>query len=189
MCFTSPAALWHTEVTQSKTLKSHQQPCKWKPSHAFSSVAEQRSASISMQIKWGYYVSVCRKKENGESEPSRLNFTFLPAIGEKREAGTFHKRSAETSRCIFKAEGAAALKNSSWHSHAAGRAFLRATLNDVFDEGTLLLLEKGSEAVTERSSTLRTNVSTQRWDADVSNQLLQLGSSLIAETHVSNSRT
>lgn len=84
-------------------------------------------------IKWGYYVSVCRKKENGESEPSRLNFTFLPAIGEKREAGTFHKRSAETSRCIFKAEGAAALKNSSWHSHAAGRAFLRATLNDVFD--------------------------------------------------------
>lgn len=61
-------------------------------------------------IKWGYYVSVCRKKENGESEPSRLNFTFLPAIGEKREAGTFHKRWAETSRCIFKAEGAAALK-------------------------------------------------------------------------------
>lgn len=114
-------------------------------------------------IKWGYYVSVCRKKENGESEPSRLNFTFLPAIGEKREAGTFHKRWAETSRCIFKAEGAAALKNSSWHSHAAGRAFLRATLNDVFDEGTLLLLEKGSEAVTERSSTLRTNVSTERW--------------------------
>lgn len=134
-------------------------------------------------IKWGYYVSVCRKKENGESEPSRLNFTFLPAIGEKREAGTFHKRWAETSRCIFKAEGAAALKNSSWHSHAAGRAFLRATLNDVFDEGTLLLLEKGSEAVTERSSTLRTNVSTERRDADVSNQLLRLGSSLIAETH------
>lgn len=82
---------------------------------------------ISMQIKWGYYVSVCRKKENRESKLSRLNFTFLPAIGEKREAGTFHKRSAETSRCIFKAEGAPALKNRSWHSHAAGRGVLRST--------------------------------------------------------------
>lgn len=120
---------------QSKTLKSHQQPCKWKPSHAFSSVAEQaqRSASGSLRWdlcksnEWGYYVSVCRKKENRESKLSRLNFTFLPAIGEKREAGAFHKRSAESSRCIFKAEGAAALKNRSWRSRAARRGVLRST--------------------------------------------------------------
>lgn len=128
---------------------------------------------------------ICLQKKREWRKRAITSELYFPASNrwKKREAGTFHKRSAETSRCIFKAEGAAALKNSSWHSHAAGRAFLRATLNDVFDEGTLLLLEKGSEAVTERSSTLRTNVSTERWDADVSNQLLRLGSSLIAETH------
>lgn len=157
--------------------------CKWKPSHAFSSVAEQRSASISMQSNEDIMYLFAEKKRMEKASHHVWTLLSCQQSVKKREAGTFHKRWAETSRCIFKAEGAAALKNSSWHSHAAGRAFLRATLNDVFDEGTLLLLEKGSEAMTERSSTLRTNVSTERWDADVSNQLLRLGSSLIAETH------
>lgn len=61
------------------------------------------------------------------------------------------------------------------------KAFQHVTLNDMFDQGTLLLLpfwtnqteEKGSDMLTEQSNTLGMICSKELWNADMSIKVLQ----------------